>query len=99
MKRLLLLFISLAPSALATSVQGATPYVFVRSIGTLGSGNGQFNGPRGVGVDSSGNVWVADYFNHRIQEFTSSGAFVQTFGSLGSTNGTFKNPTGVAVDS
>ena len=37
--------------------------------GSEGSGNGQFNSPRGVAVDSVGNVYVADMYNHRIQKF------------------------------
>jgi len=53
-------------------------------------------GPRGLRVDASGNVWVADTGNNRIQEFSSSGAFVQTFGSLGGGNGQFVGPVGIA---
>ena len=34
------------------------------------SGDGQFQSPRGLAVDSSGNVYVADSNNHRIQKFT-----------------------------
>ena len=38
--------------------------------GTSGSGDGEFNDPRGVAVDNnSGNVYVADRGNHRIQKF------------------------------
>lgn len=48
------------------------------AFGTKGSGDGQFNDPQSIGVDSaSGDVWVADYNNDRIEEFTTSGKFVQ----------------------
>jgi len=48
--------------------------------GTSGSGEGEFNFPFGADVDSSGNVYVADYTNNRIQKFDSSGNFVSMFG-------------------
>jgi len=37
------------------------------SFGSYGDGNGQFNGPTGVAVDSAGNILVADWKNARIQ--------------------------------
>ena len=38
--------------------------------GTPDHGNGQFNEPTGIVVDSSGNVFVVDRGNNRIQEFS-----------------------------
>ena len=38
--------------------------------GSLGSGDGQFfGGPLGVAVDGSGDVFVADNGNNRVQKF------------------------------
>ena len=65
--------------------------------GTSGSGNGEFNGPSGLDVDSSGNVFVADTNNNRIQEFSQTGSFISTYGSVGSGNGQFHQPIDVAV--
>ena len=48
----------------------------LRSFGTKGSGQGQFNSPRGVTVDNEGNILVVDCFNHRIQKFTAEGQFI-----------------------
>ena len=42
---------------------------FLTKWGSMGSGDGQFNLPRGVAVDGSGNVYVADQNNSRIQKF------------------------------
>jgi len=39
----------------------------VRTIGSEGSGNGQFNFPYGVLVDGQGRIIVSEYVNHRIQ--------------------------------
>jgi M6 family metalloprotease-like protein len=62
------------------------------------TGPGQFNFPQGVAVDTSGNIYVADSFNHRIQKFDSSGNFLLKFGTVGNSSGQFKFPSGVAVD-
>ena len=64
-----------------------------------GSGSGQLNTPRGVAVDSSGNVYVADAGNSRVEKFSSGGTFIATWGSFGAGNGNFSSPRGVAVDS
>jgi len=77
----------------------AQSYNLVRSWGSQLSGNGQFNEPCGVAVDSGGNVYVVDYGNSRIQKFSSSGAYLTQWGSPGSGDGQFSNPVGVAVDS
>ena len=74
-------------------------YDFVTKWGSLGSGDGQFDHPQGVAVDSSGHVYIADRYNHRIQKFTSSGTYLLQWGSLGSSNGQFTHPVGVFVDS
>jgi DNA-binding beta-propeller fold protein YncE len=47
---------------------------------TPGGEAGRFNNPRGVVVDSAGNVWIADEVNNRVDEFTTQGAFVKAFG-------------------
>ncbi|MGN6216094.1 MAG: hypothetical protein ACTHN7_03930 [Solirubrobacterales bacterium] len=66
------------------------------SFGSSGSGNGQLSYPVGVTVDTSGNVWVADQLNNRIEEFTSKGEFIAKFGSLGTANGQLQDPKSIA---
>jgi DNA-binding beta-propeller fold protein YncE len=70
----------------------------LRKWGSRGSGDGQFSYPLGVAVDASGNVFVADSDNDRIQVFNSSGTFLSRWGFSGSGNGQFYSPSGVAVD-
>jgi hypothetical protein len=67
--------------------------------GVSGTGDGEFSRPIGVATDSSGNVYVADFINHRIQKFTSTGAFLTKWGSFGIGDGEFNLPMGIAVDS
>jgi DNA-binding beta-propeller fold protein YncE len=72
--------------------------------GSSGSGDGQFNIPMGIAVDSTGYVYVADINNNRVQKFTSNGTFVAKWGKnggdglSGSGDGEFYHPWGIAVD-
>jgi hypothetical protein len=51
------------------------------SIGSTGTGKGQFNVAAGIAIDSSGNIWVSDRGNNRLQKFNSSGTFQLGIGS------------------
>jgi sugar lactone lactonase YvrE len=73
-----------------------------------GTGSGaRFNGPRGVAVDGSGNVYLADSENFTIRKILPAGAVstfaggVRTFGSADGTgsDARFNSPWGVAVGS
>ena len=48
--------------------------------GISGGGAGQLYAPTGVATDSSGDVYVTDYGNARIDEFSAAGAFIKAFG-------------------
>jgi NHL repeat len=48
--------------------------------GSTGGLGGEMNFPRGVATDSSGNVYVADQSNNRIQKFSPSGTWERTWG-------------------
>lgn len=79
--------------------------------GGLGDGgpaiSAQLSGPQGVAVDSSGNLYIADYFNHRIRRVSTTGIMSTLAGNgargysgdggpaaIAQLNG----PSGVAVD-
>ena len=70
----------------------------LRSFGTDGSGQGQFNYSYGVAVDGEGNILVADGHNHCIQTFTAEGQFLAAVGTQGSGPLQFRCPTDTAFN-
>ena len=38
-----------------------------------GKGPGEFNQPWGITLDKDGNIWVADWNNHRVQKLSPQG--------------------------
>jgi DNA-binding beta-propeller fold protein YncE len=66
--------------------------------GGRGSDKGQFDSPTGIAVDGSGNVFVADTNNARIEKFAPSGTFLSTMGIKGTGFGQLGAPNGIAVD-
>ncbi|MFC2019340.1 6-bladed beta-propeller [Chloroflexota bacterium] len=71
---------------------------FITKWGSPGFGDYQFSTPVGGAVDASGNFYVSDLSNNRIQKFDSSGTYITEWGSQGPGNGQFNIPSGVAVD-
>lgn len=90
------------PAGVVTTLAG--------SAGNTGStdatgSSARFNYPRGIAVDTSGNVYVGDHSNHTIRKVTPAGV-VTTFAGLAGATGTTDNtgplarfylPFGVAV--
>ncbi|NCC53707.1 MAG: hypothetical protein EOM20_21215, partial [Spartobacteria bacterium] len=65
--------------------------------GTLGSGQGQFNTPFDVEIDSSGNLYVADLYNNRVQKRESNNSW-STIIFSGSWEGAVRAPRGLSLD-
>ena len=57
-----------------------------------------FNKPEDVAIDGSGNIYVADTDNHRIEIFNPNGNFLSARGSKGSDNGQFMRPSAIAIN-
>ncbi|MCM3879068.1 MAG: peptidyl-alpha-hydroxyglycine alpha-amidating lyase family protein [Vicinamibacterales bacterium] len=56
---------------------------FLKTWGQTGSGQGQFNGIRGLVSDAAGNLYVADAGNKRIQVFDGEGMFKSEVRNVG----------------
>jgi len=102
-----------AADALSTMTRMTAPQMalFAGNLSGPGSADGtgaeaSFNSPQGIAVDASGNVYVADTYNHTIRKITSAGVVTTLAGTAGvcdSADGTgaaasFCYPSGVAVD-
>jgi DNA-binding beta-propeller fold protein YncE len=71
-----------------------------RIIGKAGDGPGEFSAPGGVAVSPNGDLFVADFHNHRVQQLTPDGTFVRQWGATGEKGvgaGEFNYPTDVAL--
>jgi YD repeat-containing protein len=67
--------------------------------GIAGPGNGQFSKPEEIAINhETGNLYVADRGNNRIEEFKSNGEFVRAFGEYGSARGQLNAPDGIGID-
>jgi len=60
---------------------------------------GTFYAPTNVALDRSGNLYIADTWNYRVQILDPAGKFIRAFGAQGDRPGEFIRPKGVAVDS
>ena len=70
----------------------------IRTIGSIGNGNGQFSDPHGlVLVDDT--LYVTDSGLHRVQMFSAStGKYIGQFGSKGEGHGQLRTPYGITYD-
>ena len=74
--------------------QGVSGEGFVDGTG----GAAEFDGPRGISVDASGNVYVADTFNGAIRRVTPGGVVSTVADVSGAKAAGFSSPTGIALD-
>ncbi|XP_070550086.1 tripartite motif-containing protein 2-like [Ptychodera flava] len=70
---------------------------YLRSFGSEGKGQGQFNCPWGVVISSTGMVFVADYYNKRIQVFNADDQYLYSF-DCQSGDGKMRCPRGIAIE-
>ncbi|MBI4558444.1 MAG: 6-bladed beta-propeller [Candidatus Hydrogenedentes bacterium] len=76
------------------SWQGA----YLTQWGHSGAGPGEFDEIAGIAVDATGNVYVADWGNNRVQKFSGDGLYLAELRVSGAENSAFSSPTDVATD-
>jgi len=64
---------------------------FIKAWGKEGKGQGEFDEPHGLAMDSQGRLFVADRANSRIQIFDQEGKFLAEWRQFG-------RPSGIAID-
>lgn len=97
------LFIVLTLGLCNSSASALTEHVFSTTFGAPCSshpcGSGQFNEPAGVAVsDSTGDVYVVDRADNRVEQFSSTGVFVGQFNGSAAPTGALSSPEAIAVD-
>ena len=61
--------------------------------------NGYFYEPQDADFDSSGNIYVVDTYNHRVQKFNSSGSYLSKHAGTGANySGPYYSPMGLVVN-
>ena len=71
---------------------------FLRKFGKEGSGQGQFNCPLAVIIDSNNKLIVSDCDNRRIQILNENNGWLLTIDVKGSGNNSFQSPWGLALE-
>jgi sugar lactone lactonase YvrE len=90
----------ITPAGEVSTLAGSGASGFADGQGT----SAKFYFPKGIAVDASGNIYVADDINHRIRKITPTGTVSTIAGStVGVTEGIgtaakFNTPVGIAVD-
>ena len=73
---------------------------YLRSFGSIGCREGEFNSPKGIAIDNENGVFfIADSFNNRIQLFTGQGEFLNKFGEKGNLDHQLSCPNGLSIGS
>ncbi len=88
------IYISTGPSAVR--IYNATTLAYIASFGSYGTGDGQFDQPKGLAATGD-YLFVGDFDNANIQKFDLDGNFISKWGSSGSGDGQFANLSGIKI--
>lgn len=71
-------------------------YSLIKTIGSDRMGPGEFNGPTGLATDPTGNLYVVDSGNQRVQKFSNNGTFLAMWNIP---DAAFSSLVGIDIDS
>lgn len=80
------------------SVNSYGQYTYSENVGTLGTGNLQFDQTEEVAIVADGRVYIADRNNDRIQVLNSDFTYHNQFGTFNTGAGQFENPVEIYFD-
>ncbi len=89
---------SINGNAFGSTQQGNNLYSLIAIWGTEGTGDGEFQKPHSIAVDSSNYIYVTDEDNKNVQKYTSDGKFVTQWG-FEAAGGETGEPHGIEIDS
>lgn len=70
----------------------------LKTVGTIGTAEGQVYKPTHITLDASGSLYINDAFNFRVQKFDTAGNFVKTIGFHGDRIGAMARTKGLDLD-
>ncbi|TFG90977.1 MAG: hypothetical protein E4H16_00710, partial [Candidatus Atribacteria bacterium] len=75
--------------------------ILIKRVGEYGegkeAGGNQFSEPHGIAVSNSGNIFVCDRYNFRIQELNSAGSFLTQWYTTGNLDNSNHFPLGITT--
>lgn len=72
---------------------------FMQSVGQRGLYVGNFSLPKGIALDSDGNIYVSESYYDHVLIYNRQGELLMSIGGSGLAPGQFSQPTGLWVDS
>ncbi|MGY5853187.1 MAG: 6-bladed beta-propeller, partial [Candidatus Thorarchaeota archaeon] len=82
-----------------TTFQPRDVYSYMGRIGVGGEAPGEVAYPTSIAFDASGNMYIVDKGNHRIQKFSNDGEYITHWGGFGTGDGYFADPHGITIGS